>query len=414
MSASLFSDVKLGPSDPILGLIEGFNRDTRTTKVNLGVGVYFTDEGRIPVLRAVAAAERQRAAEVLPRGYLPIEGIAAYDSAVQQLLFGANSSLVASGRVLTAQALGGTGGLKIGADLLKRVLPNATVAISDPSWENHRSIFEGAGFNVISYPYYDATTQGLDFDGMAASLRGLAPRSIVVLHACCHNPTGVDLTLPQWRQVVDIVREHDLVPFLDIAYQGFGNGIDADGAAVRLFAETDMTFLISSSFSKSFSLYGERVGALTIVDQSKDESTRVMSQLKRVIRANYSTPPTHGGAVVAAVLTTPQLRAEWEKELGEMRERIKTMRDGLVDGLRARGVKRDFSFVLRQNGMFSYTGLTPEQVDRLREEFGIYAVHTGRICVAALNSHNLDYVCDSIAAVTRPITENCEASSPQI
>jgi len=414
MSASLFSDVKLGPADPILGLIEGFNRDARTTKVNLGVGVYFTDEGRIPVLRAVAAAERQRAAEVLPRGYLPIEGIAAYDKAVQQLLFGASSPLIASGRVLTAQALGGTGGLKIGADLLTRVLPSATVAISDPSWENHRAIFEGAGFNVISYPYYDATTQGLDFDGMAASLRALPPRSIAVLHACCHNPTGVDLTLPQWRQVVDIVRERDLVPFLDIAYQGFGDGIEADGAAVRLFADTDMTFMISSSFSKSFSLYGERVGALTIVDQSQDESTRVMSQLKRVIRANYSTPPTHGGAVVATVLTTPQLRAEWEKELGEMRERIKSMREGLVEGLRTRGVERDFSFVLRQKGMFSYSGLTAKQVDRLRDEFGIYAVHTGRICVAALNSRNLDYVCDSIATVTRAISENCEASSPQI
>ena len=399
MTASIFARVEPAPRDPILGLIEAFNHDTRPQKVNLGVGVYFTEEGRIPVLRAVADAERRRAAEPAARGYLPIEGIAAYDAATQKLILGADSPLIGQGRVITAQALGGTGALRIGADLLRRVLPDSRVAISEPSWENHRAIFEAAGFTVVTYPYYNADTQGLDFSGMLSGLRALPARTIVTLHACCHNPTGVDLTLDQWRQVVDVVKQADLVPFLDIAYQGFGEGIEPDGAAVRLFADAGLTFLVASSFSKSFSLYGERVGALTIVDQSQDESARVLSQLKRVIRANYSTPPTHGGMVVVTVLNTPELRAAWEAELGEMRSRIKSMRRHLAQGLAARTKKRDFSFIERQNGMFSYTGLTADQVQRLREEFGIYAVSTGRICVAALNSKNVDYVADSIAQV---------------
>ena len=399
MTASIFARVEPAPRDPILGLIEAFNHDTRPQKVNLGVGVYFTEEGRIPVLRAVADAERRRAAEPAARGYLPIEGIAAYDAATQKLILGADSPLIGQGRVITAQALGGTGALRIGADLLRRVLPDSRVAISEPSWENHRAIFEAAGFTVVTYPYYNADTQGLDFSGMLSGLRALPARTIVTLHACCHNPTGVDLTPDQWRQVVDVVKQGDLVPFLDIAYQGFGEGIEPDGAAVRLFADAGLTFLVASSFSKSFSLYGERVGALTIVDQSQDESARVLSQLKRVIRANYSTPPTHGGMVVVTVLNTPELRAAWEAELGEMRARIKSMRRHLAQGLAARTKKRDFSFIERQNGMFSYTGLTADQVQRLRDEFGIYAVSTGRICVAALNSKNVDYVADSIAKV---------------
>ena len=399
MTTSLFANVELAPRDPILGLNEGFAHDQRPNKVNLGVGVYFSDDGKIPVMRAVAEAERRRAAQPTPRGYLPIEGIPAYDAAVQQMLLGKDSVLIGQGRVITAQALGGTGGLRIGAELLRRVLPNAKVAISEPSWENHRAIFESAGFAVVSYPYYDATTNGLDFAAMADGLRALPAGSIVVLHACCHNPTGVDLSLDQWRQVIEIVRQRALVPFLDIAYQGFGAGIDEDGAAVRMFADSGITFLVSSSFSKSFSLYGERVGALSIVDQSQEESARVLSQLKRVIRANYSTPPTHGGMVVATVLNTPELRAEWEAELGEMRARIKSMRHRLAEGLAARKVKRDFSFIERQVGMFSYSGLTPGQVERLRDEFGIYAVSSGRICVAALNSRNVDYVADAIATV---------------
>jgi len=399
MSASLFDRVELAPRDPILGLNEAFAADARTNKVNLGVGVYCDDNGKIPLLRAVREAERVRIEAAQPRGYLPIDGIAAYDADVQQMLFGRDSALISSGRVVTAQALGGTGALKIGADLLKRVSPQAKVLISTPSWENHRALFEGAGFVVEQYPYYDPATQGLDFGGMKAAIAAAAPETIIVLHACCHNPTGVDLTEAQWRELLPIVADRKLTPFLDIAYQGFGDGIDADAAAVRLFADAGLTCFIASSFSKSFSLYGERIGALTIVTGSKDEAARVLSQLKRTIRTNYSNPPTHGGALVAAVLGSAQLRKLWEQELGEMRDRIKQMRQRLVDGLRAHGVKRDFSFILRQRGMFSYTGLSAAQVERLRGEFGIYAVSTGRICVAALNSKNIGYVCASIASV---------------
>jgi aromatic-amino-acid transaminase len=397
--SSLFGAVEMAPRDPILGLNEAFAADKRATKVNLGVGVYTNDEGKIPVLRAVAAAEKQLADKVAPRGYLPIDGIAAYDSAVQKLLFGENSELIAQGRVVTAQALGGTGGLKIGADFLKRLNPNAVVAISDPSWENHRALFENAGFTVQSYPYYDAKTHGLNFAGMMGAIDTLPAGSIVVLHLCCHNPTGVDLTLAQWQEVVAALKTRNLIPFLDFAYQGFGDGIEPDGAALRLFAQSGMDFFVSNSFSKSFSLYGERVGALSIVTQSKDDAARVMSQLKRVIRTNYSNPPTHGGSVVAAILNTPELRKMWEQELAEMRDRIKHMRTILVAELKAKAPGHDFSFVNAQRGMFSYSGLSTAQVDRLREEFGIYAVSTGRICVAALNSRNVSYVADAIAKV---------------
>ncbi|MDN7866958.1 aspartate/tyrosine/aromatic aminotransferase [Burkholderia multivorans] len=398
---SLFSAVQLAPRDPILGLNEAFNADTRPTKVNLGVGVYTNEDGKIPLLRAVREAEKARVDAGLPRGYLPIDGIAAYDAAVQKLLLGNDSPLIAAGRVVTAQALGGTGALKIGADFLRTVNPNVKVAISDPSWENHRALFEAAGFEVVAYPYYDAATNGVNFEGMLSALNGYAPGTIVVLHACCHNPTGVDLTEAQWQQVVDVVKARNLVPFLDIAYQGFGESIEADAAAVRLFAAADLSAFVSSSFSKSFSLYGERVGALSIITSSKDEAARVLSQLKRVIRTNYSNPPTHGGAVVAAVLASPELHAAWVQELGEMRDRIRAMRNGLVERLKASGVDRDFSFINAQRGMFSYSGLTAAQVDRLREEFGIYAVATGRICVAALNTRNLDVVANAVAAVLK-------------
>jgi aromatic-amino-acid transaminase len=401
MSQSLFSAVELAPRDPILGLNEAFAADTRTTKVNLGVGVYYTDAGKIPVLRAVVEAEKQRLSQSAPRGYLPIEGIAAYDNAVQKLLLGADSAFISEGKAVTAQALGGTGGLKIGADFLRRLLPGSKVAISDPSWENHRAIFEGASFEVVNYTYYDASTRGLDFAGMLAALKALPARTIVVLHACCHNPTGADVSTEQWTQVVDVVRERGLVPFLDIAYQGFGDNIESDALAVRQFAAAGLQFFISSSFSKSFSLYGERVGALTIVDSSKDESARVLSQIKRVIRTNYSNPPTHGATVVSSVLNSTELRAMWEQELGEMRARIKLMRSELVRKLAEAGANVDFSFVTQQRGMFSYSGLTATQVETLRTEFGIYAVSTGRICVAALNTSNLDYVARSIASVIR-------------
>lgn len=401
VTSSPFSSVELAPRDPILGLTETFLADPRGNKVNLGVGVYYNDEGKVPLLQAVKAAERLRVEASLPRGYLPIEGIAAYDAAAQALLFGADSALVNSGRLVTAQALGGTGALRIGADFLRRVGGGDKVLISDPSWENHRALFESAGFKVETYPYYDAATRGVRFDAMLAALRAAAPGTTVVLHACCHNPTGVDLSEAQWREVVAVVRERGLLAFLDIAYQGFGDGIDADGFAVRLFGEAGLPLLVASSFSKSFSLYGERVGALTVVTADRDEAARVLSQLKRLIRTNYSTPPTHGASLVAAVLTTPALRATWEQELGEMRDRIKTMRTRLAEGLKARGVATDFGFILRQRGMFSYSGLTAEQVARLQKDFGVYAVSSGRICVAALNSRNIEHACDGIAAVLK-------------
>ncbi len=401
MSSSIFASVEMAPRDPILGLTEAFNADTRATKVNLGVGVYYDDNGKIPLLAAVKAAEKARLETMPPRGYQPIEGLNAYNQAVQNLLFGAGSELLTAGRVITAEALGGTGALKIGADFLKRISPNAKVYISDPSWENHRALFESAGFVVENYPYYDAATRGVNFTGMKSFLEGLAAGSIIILHACCHNPTGADLSDAQWQEVVDVCKAKGLVPFLDMAYQGFADGIDADAVAVRAFSASGLQFFVSSSFSKSFSLYGERVGALSVVTASKEESARVLSQVKRVIRTNYSNPPTHGGAVVAAVLSTPELRQMWEDELAGMRDRIRAMRVALVDKLKAKGVAQDFSFVVKQRGMFSYTGLTSAQVDVLRNEFGIYAVGTGRICLAALNNKNIDAVVDAIAAVLK-------------
>ncbi|MBI3140993.1 MAG: aspartate/tyrosine/aromatic aminotransferase [Rhodocyclales bacterium] len=401
MSSSIFSAVEMAPRDPILGLTEAFNADARTTKVNLGVGVYYDDNGKVPLLAAVRAAEKARLEAAPARGYQPIEGPAAYNQAVQNLVFGAGSPLLADGRVTTVEALGGTGALKVGADYLRRLLPQAAVYISDPSWENHRQLFESAGFKVEDYPYYDAGTQGVNFAAMKAKLAALPPRQIVVLHACCHNPTGADLTEAQWREVVETVRARDLVAFIDMAYQGFAEGIEPDAVALRLFAGSGLSFFVSSSFSKSFSLYGERVGALSIVTASRDESARVLSQVKRVVRTNYSNPPTHGGAIVTAVLSNPELRKTWEEELAGMRGRIRAMRTGLVEKLQARGVQRDFSFVVRQRGMFSYTGLSAAQVERLKAEFGIYAVSTGRICLAALNSRNIDYVADAIAAVIK-------------
>jgi aromatic-amino-acid transaminase len=396
---SLFSAVPLAPRDPILGLNEAFNADPRTDKANLGVGVYCNEEGRIPLLRAVIEAENQRVATHASRGYLPIDGIVAYDQAVQQLLFGADSPLISAGRVMTAQAVGGTGALKIGADFLKQLFPQAIVAISDPSWENHRALFETAGFPVQNYRYYDATSNDVNRSGMLEDLQALPTGSIVVLHACCHNPTGVDLSDADWQAVLQVVRSKGHVPFLDMAYQGFGDGIHEDAAAVRLFAESGLDFFVSSSFSKSFSLYGERVGALSIVTGSKEESARVLSQVKRVIRTNYSNPPTHGASIVAAVLGSPELRAQWETELAEMRQRIKSMRTTMVDALANNVTGRDFSFVGRQRGMFSYSGLSVEQVGRLRSEYGIYALDTGRICVAALNRSNIDRVTQAILAV---------------
>ncbi|HEV2220869.1 MAG TPA: amino acid aminotransferase [Casimicrobiaceae bacterium] len=402
LAASLFGAVDLAPRDPILGITEAYNADPDARKVNLGVGVYCDDNGKVPLLECVRRAEHEITNNAAPRGYLPIDGIPAYDKAVQALLFGDGSPVIASARAVTVQALGGTGGLKVGADFLKRFSPASQVWISDPSWENHRALFEGAGFTVNVYPYYDPATHGLDFKAMRASLDTMPTGSIVVLHACCHNPTGVDPTAAQWDEIIAAVRARALVPFLDLAYQGFGTGIDADGEVVRKFAATPGPVFISSSFSKSFSLYGERVGALTVVAADKDEAARVLSQLKRVVRTNYSNPPTHGGQIVARVLTNPELRRLWEAELRTMRERIRSMRATLVAKLAERAPAHDFAFVRDQRGMFSYSGLDRAQVKRLREEFSVYAIETGRICVAALNTGNVDYVADAVAAVLSP------------
>lgn len=396
---SLFSAVEMAPRDPILGLNEQFNADTNPAKVNLGVGVYFDDNGKLPLLQCVQAFEKTMMDKPTARGYLPIDGIAAYDAAVKSLVFGADSEPVKSGRVATIQALGGTGGLKIGADFLKKLNPTAKVLISDPSWENHRALFTNAGFTVESYRYYDAATRGLNFAGMLADLNAAAAGTVVVLHACCHNPTGYDITAAQWDEVIAVVKAKGLTPFLDMAYQGFGYGIAEDGAVIGKFVAAGLDFCVSTSFSKSFSLYGERVGALSVLCANKEEASRVLSQLKIVIRTNYSNPPTHGGAIVAGVLGNPELRALWEAELGEMRVRIKAMRQKLVDGLKAAGVKQDMSFITQQIGMFSYSGLSKDQMVRLRNEFGVYGTDTGRMCVAALNSKNVDYVCASIAKV---------------
>ena len=396
---SMFTAVEMAPRDPILGLNEQFAADSNPKKVNLGVGVYYDDNGKLPLLACVKAAEEDMMKTPTARGYLPIDGIVAYDNAVKGLVFGVDSEPVTSGRVATIQAIGGTGGLKVGADFLKKLSPYAKVLISDPSWENHRALFTQAGFVVESYPYYDATNRGVNFDGMLAALNAATAGTIVVLHACCHNPTGYDITAAQWDQVIAAVKAKNLTPFLDMAYQGFGHGIAEDGAVIGKFVDAGLTFFVSTSFSKSFSLYGERVGALSVLCESKEEASRVLSQLKIAIRTNYSNPPIHGGAVVAAVLNDPARRAVWEKELAEMRVRIKAMRQTLVNGLKAAGVKQDMSFITTQIGMFSYSGLTKDQMVRLRNEFGVYGTDTGRMCVAALNSKNIDYVCQSIAKV---------------
>ena len=398
---SIFQDVPLAPRDPILGVTEAFNADTRPGKVNLGVGVYYDDNGKVPLLQSVRRAEAELQAAAAPRSYLPIDGVPGYVKAVQALVFGADAPVLREGRVVTVQSLGGTGALKLAADFLQRFNPGAGVWISDPSWENHRALFEGAGFKVETYPYYDPATRGLDFAAMAGRLKTLPARSVVVLHVCCHNPTGADPSRAQWGEIIEIVRAGGLVPILDLAYQGFAEGLEADADPVRRFVAAGIPVLVANSFSKNFSLYGERVGALSLVAANADEAARALSQLKRVIRTNYSNPPTHGARVVEMVLTHPELRALWERELAEMRERIKAMRQVLVERVQARGQNVDFGFVLRQNGMFSYSGLGKDDVARLREEHGIHAVDSGRICVAALNTGNVDRVAAAVAALLK-------------
>ena len=397
----MFQHVEFYPGDPILGLVETFNNDNRTEKVNLGIGIYFDDEGKLPVLGSVREAEVRRAAQALPRPYLPMEGLAAYRSAVQNLLFGQDHPALAENRIATIQTLGGSGALKVGADFLHRWFPQAKVYVSDPTWDNHRSIFEGAGFEVGTYPYYDPETVGVKFEEMLSFLLGLPENSVVLLHPCCHNPTGVDLTHAQWDAVLEVVQTRKLIPFMDIAYQGFGEDLDHDAYAIRKAVAMDLPLFVSNSFSKNLSLYGERVGGLSVVCPNAEEAALVFGQLKFTVRRIYSSPPAHGGFITAEVMNTPELFARWQNEVAEMRDRIRAMRQKLHAVLSAKLPQKNFDYFIKQRGMFSYTGLTPEQVQRLQDEFAVYLVASGRMCVAGLNEANIDYVANAFAEVLK-------------
>ena len=395
----MFSHLEPYAGDPILSLNEAYQHDPRADKVNLSIGIYFDDAGRIPVLDCVHRAEAQMLAERGPKPYLPIEGAAAARSAVQALLFGAQHEAVTSGRVATLQTVGSSGGLRVGADFIKRWLPGSALWVSDPTWDNHRAMFEGAGVAVHTYPYFDKTTGGLQFEPMLAAISALPPRSVVLLHACCHNPTGVDLTPAQWRALVPVLRERELLPYLDLAYQGYGDGIEEDAFAVRELASAGLTFFVANSFSKSMSVYGERAGALSVVCANAAEADLVLGQLKAAVRRNYSSPAIHAAGIVSRVLTDPALRASWEADVAAMRERIAAMRRSLHAVLQAKRPGREFGYFLSQRGMFSYTGLSAAQVDRLRDEFGVYLVRSGRLCVAGLNTGNVERTAAAIAAV---------------
>lgn len=393
----MWKEIEAAPADAILGLTEAFKKDENPKKVNLGVGVYKDDQGATPILNCIKKAERRMVEEQATKGYLPIPGDAAYGAGVQQLLFGAQSEVVQSKRAATIHSPGGTGGLRVGADLIKKFKPEAKIWVSTPTWANHKGIFTAAGFAIEDYPYYDRATKGVDFDAMLAALKQVPAGDVVLLHVCCHNPTGVDLSAVQWDEVVQVATEAGWLPFLDFAYQGFGDSMEADRAAVEKFAATGIDFVVASSFSKNFALYNERTGALTIVSPSAEESAVAMSHVKKIIRVNYSNPPAHGGLAARTVLTDEALYAEWIEEVAGMRERIKAMRSAFVDGLKQRGVAQDFSFIVEQRGMFSFSGLSDEVVGWLREEKSIYIVKGGRINVAGLTTANIDYVCDAIA-----------------
>ena len=395
----MFEHIEPFAGDPILSLNEDFQKDPRPNKINLSIGIYFDDEGRIPVLDCVRQAEAQLLAKGGAKPYLPIEGHADFRRGVQTLLFGAGSRAVADGRVATLQTVGSSSALKVGADFIKRWFPDSGVWVSDPTWDNHRSMFEGAGVKVASYPYYDAATGGLKFDAMLATLATLPARSVVLLHACCHNPTGVDLTAAQWQQLIPVIQSRGLLPFLDIAYQGYGDGIEEDAFAIRALAEAGVPFFCANSFSKSMSLYGERAGGLSVCAPSAAQAQLALGQLKATVRRNYSSPSIHAGAVVATVLDTPALHASWTADVDAMRTRIKAMRQSLHEVLSAKVPGRDFGYFLTQRGMFSYTGLSAAQVDRLREEFGVYLIRSGRMCVAGLNTRNVEATANAIAAV---------------
>ncbi len=395
----MFEHVPPYAGDPILSLIGAFLSDPRERKANLGIGIYYDAAGKIPVLPTVQKAEALIAQQITPKPYLPMEGMASYREAVQKLIFGADNPVLKAGRIATIQTVGGSGALKVGADFLKRFFPNAQVWVSDPTWDNHRSMFDGAGFVVNDYPYYDAKTGSLNFSGMLETLKQLPKQSVVLLHPCCHNPTGIDLSKEQWIQIIDVLKAGGLIPFLDLAYQGFGDGFEEDVFAVRALAEAGVSFLLANSFAKNFSIYAERCGGLSIVCPDAKQAEQVLGQLKFTVRRNYSSPPQHGASVVSAVLNDPALKAEWAQEVAEMRTRIKAMRQRLYDVLSAAAPGRDFSYLITQRGMFSYSGLSPEQVDRLRDEFGVYLVRSGRMCIAGLNEGNIDYVAASMAAV---------------
>ena len=400
-SISLFSVIDQAPPDPILGLTETFNADKNPKKVNLGVGVYQDAEGKVPVLKTVREAEARWYDEENSKGYLPIDGVPAFNKEVQTLLFGENSTVVNEGLAVSVQCLGGTGALKIGADFLKTFYPDAGIWISNPSWENHRQLFEKAGFKVENYPYFNEVINGLDFEGMISSIKALPSGSVVLLHACCHNPTGVDPTKEQWKKIADLFKNSKLIPFIDFAYQGFGDGPDEDAYAVRVFAEAGIPCIIASSFSKSMSIYRERVGALSVLTKTAEEAKKVLSQIKRIIRTNYSNPSSHGAQVATKILSDAALRSKWNNEVAEMRDRIRKMRELFVNGLSEKGVKKDFSFINNQKGMFSYSGLSKELVHKLRSDNGLYIVDSGRICIAAMNEKNIPYICESIANVLK-------------
>jgi aromatic-amino-acid transaminase len=401
MATSPFAHIDAAPPDPILGLTEAFNKDPNPSKVNLGVGVYQDDSGKVPILATVREAERRWLEIEDSKSYLPIDGVPAYNKAVQELLFGSDSEIIKEGKAITVQTLGGTGALRVGADFLRKFFPSAKVWISNPSWENHRAIFESAGFQVQTYSYYDAAHHGLAFTEMRECVERIPDGDVLLVHASCHNPTGVDLSEDNWEELSQLLARKQIILFLDFAYQGFYKGLEEDAFAVRLFARKGIPFLVASSFSKNFSLYRERVGALTLVASDQDEARRVLSQIKRVIRTNWSNPASHGAQVVALVLKDKDLRKQWEGEVAQMRERIRRMRKLFVQKLREKGIERDFSFIERQNGMFSFSGLEPEIVDRLKNEFSLYIVRSGRICVAAMNERNIDYICNAIAQVLR-------------
>ncbi|MBI5717993.1 MAG: aspartate/tyrosine/aromatic aminotransferase [Burkholderiales bacterium] len=395
----MFQHLEPYAGDPILSLNDEFQKDPRADKVNLSIGIYFDDKGRIPVLQCVRDAEAQMLAEGGAKPYLPIEGSGPMRQAVQHLLFGAEHGAVKAGRIATLQTVGSSGGLRVGADFIRRWLPGSAMWMSDPSWDNHRAMFEGAGIAVHTYPYYDPATGGVRFDALREAIAGLPARSIVLLHACCHNPTGVDLSREQWRELVPLLRQRELLPYLDLAYQGYGDGIAEDAYAVRLLADSGVSFFVANSFSKSMSVYGERAGALSVVCADAAEAELVLGQLKATVRRNYSSPAIHAAGIVSRVLADPKLRAAWEADVAAMRERIQAMRKSLHATLSAKRPGRDFGYFLSQRGMFSYTGLSAAQVDRLREQFGVYLIRSGRICVAGLNTGNVERTASAMAAV---------------